>query len=245
MPKQQSKRRHKQYDPGSAYAGDVKPTGVLGFLGSKSTVRIIFVVMALALAAGGGAALFGSNLGGSGGHQSDGGSFDVGDTNTSVEPNDEPEVEEEEDRFAVLPALTIDPTKSYVATITTADGEILVQLFADQAPQTVNNFVFLAEEGFYDGLAFHDVAPGFQAQAGGSSSVKPTYSLPVEDSTDFEKGTLGMASTSVFFIALSGSETNAQEYSAFTSFGQITSGLEIAEQLAQGTAIQSISISEG
>ena len=242
MTKRQSKRRHKQYDPGSAYAGDVRPTGVLGFMGSAKTVRIVFVVMALALAAGGGAALFGSNLGSSGGHQAD--DFVIqGDQNTSEEPNGQ--TEEEAERFTVLPAMTIDPTKSYVATITTADGEISVRLFADDAPQTVNNFVFLAEQGFYDGLNFQYVDPGFQAQAGESSGSKPTYQLPGEASGAYEKGPLGMATSSIFFIALGDSEPEAKQYADFTSFGQITSGLEIAEQLAQGTVIQSIVISEG
>ncbi len=243
MSKQQSKRRRKRYNPGSAYAGDVKPTGVLGFIGNAKTIRFVFIAMALALAAGGGAALFGGNLGGSGGHGDSSSDFVIQEDEQTSAPDQQPETEEE--RFTTLPVMTIDTEKSYVATIATANGEISVRLFADQAPQTVNNFVFLAQEGFYDGLTFHYVDPGFQAQTGSVSSGNPAYDLPAEGAATYEKGTLGMATASIFFIALGDSETDAQQYTEFTPFGQITSGLEIAEQLTQGTEIQSIDISEG
>lgn len=246
MAKQQRKRRRKQYNPGSAYAGDVRPTGVLGFLGSAKTIRIVFIAMALALAAGGGAAIFGTNFGGSRGDGGGDSSFvDQSNQGNSGRQDSQPQDEDEDERFTALPPMTIDPTQSYVATISTADGEISVELFADQAPQTVNNFVFLAREGFYDGLDFHHVNPGFQALAGDAPSGNPSYELPAEESAGYEKGTLGMASTSVFFIALGDSETAAQQYEGFTPFGRITSGLEIAEQLVKGTQIQSIAISEG
>ena len=69
-------------------------------------------------------------------------------------------------QYDAPPALTIDPAKRYVATISTALGDIVIELYADKVPRTVNNFVFLAREGFYDGCTFHRVIKGFMAQGG-------------------------------------------------------------------------------
>jgi len=130
-------------------------------------------------------------------------------------------------------------------------GDIQVQLLAKDHPQTVNNFVFLARDGFYDGLTFHYVAPGFSAQAGdptGQGSGGPGYDLPQEGTGAFDAGTLGMANGakagtnngSQFFIAL----TPAQQFNEFTPFGKITAGLNVAERLQRGSKIESIQIAE-
>ena len=77
------------------------------------------------------------------------------------------------------PPMVIDPGKRYVATISTDLGDIVIELFADKAPNTVNNFVFLAREGYYDGVTFHRVIPDFMAQGGdptGSGSGGPATS---------------------------------------------------------------------
>ena len=74
------------------------------------------------------------------------------------------------------PEMTIDPSGSYEAIMTIAGGDVIITLLADVAPFTVNNFVFLAREGFYDGTTFHRVIPGFVAQGGdptGSGSGGP------------------------------------------------------------------------
>src|SRR5207302_4609073 len=76
------------------------------------------------------------------------------------------------------PAMTIDPNKSYNATFHTAQGDFTVELFAKDAPKTVNNFAFLAREGFYDGTTFHRVIKGFMAQGGdptGTGTGGPGY----------------------------------------------------------------------
>ena len=76
------------------------------------------------------------------------------------------------------PPMVIDPAKRYTATISTDQGDIVIELFADKAPNTVNNFVFLARDGFYDGVTFHRVIKGFMAQGGdptGSGSGGPGY----------------------------------------------------------------------
>ena len=81
-------------------------------------------------------------------------------------------------QYASPPAMTIDPKKTYRAIMTTSKGAITIDLFADRAPVTVNNFVFLARDGFYDGVVFHRVLEGFMAQGGdptGSGRGGPGY----------------------------------------------------------------------
>lgn len=81
-------------------------------------------------------------------------------------------------QYASPPAMTIDPKKTYRALMNTSKGAINIDLFADRAPITVNNFVFLARDGFYDGVIFHRVLDGFMAQGGdptGSGRGGPGY----------------------------------------------------------------------
>lgn len=76
------------------------------------------------------------------------------------------------------PKMVIDPKKKYTATLSTDKGDMLIELFADKTPRTVNNFVFLAREGFYDGIIFHRVIANFMAQGGdptGKGSGGPGY----------------------------------------------------------------------
>ncbi len=99
--------------------------------------------------------------------------------------------------YAERPELTIDPDKKYTAIIETEKGTFRIQLRPDLAIQTVNSFVFLPREGYYDGVTFHRVLPGFVAQGGdptGTGSGSPGYTLPAEFSdVPFERGTVGMA----------------------------------------------------
>jgi len=248
MASQQTKKRRKRYQPGSAYAGDVRPTGILGVIGGSGMMKGVFFVMALALAGGGLYGVFST------------GAFSNDQENLAgfVLPEDRrPTGTPSADatpvpkQYPAAPAMSIDTTKTYTATIKTELGDIEVQLDAAQAPQTVNNFVFLARDGFYDGLAFHYVAQGFSAQAGdptGQGAGGPGYELPQEAAGTFAAGTVGMANGSApgqnngsqFFIAL----TAADQFSAFTPFGRVVSGLDVAQQLAIGTRIQSVAISE-
>jgi cyclophilin family peptidyl-prolyl cis-trans isomerase len=202
-------------------------------------MRVVFIGMALALAVGGLAGVFGTGVfgGGGSGNPQD---FVIQDDDNSSLATPQPQTTAEGPTYASLPPMTIDLEKRYVATIKTGDGEIQVELFADQAPQTVNNFVFLAQAGFYNGLSFQQVFEGFSAQAGDPGDGGPTYDLPQEESGSYKKGTLGMATASQFFIAF----TESKEFEQFTSFGQIISGLDVAEQLTQGIEIQSVEIAE-
>ena len=146
MAKQQTKRRKKRYEPGSAYAGDVKPTGILGFMGGSTTIKIVFIAMVAALAAGGLVSIFASGLySGSGSHSQT--PFVIQENNENEEGT--PVVESDDlIRYDAPPPLTIDPSKSYFATITTDLGVIEIALSADIAPETVNNFIFLSRESF-------------------------------------------------------------------------------------------------
>ena len=245
MPKQQSKRRRKQYEPGSAYAGDVRPTGILGFISGAGMIRFIFIGMALALAIGGAATIFGGNLFRSTNH-----------ANNFVLPDDNPDAtaappsEIEVVQYAVPPPFTIDPALSYEATIRTELGDIVVELLAVDAPEAVNNFVFLAEDGFYDGLLFHHVASGFSATAGDPACTTatsnsfclgdggPGYDLNESAPGEITAGSLGMANGSQFFIALN----DSSQFDGFAPFGTVVSGLDVAELLVANTGIQGIDI---
>ena len=140
------------------------------------------------------------------------------------------------------PAMTIDPTKTYLATFKTAKGDITVQLFADKAPNAVNNFVFLAKEGFYDNTTFHRVLDGFMAQGGdptGTGTGGPGYTFAdeVDPSLSFDKrGVMAMAN--------SGPDTNGSQFfmtfapatwldGGYTIFGQVVDGDLVLDQLTR------------
>ena len=103
-------------------------------------------------------------------------------------------------RYAAPPTMQLDPAKTYAATLVTAKGTIELSLDAKAAPNTVNNFVFLAKHKFYDGLVFHRVEPGFVIQGGdpdGNGGGGPGYSIPDEKSgLKHIDGALAMAKTS-------------------------------------------------
>ena len=135
--------------------------------------------------------------------------------------------------------MTIDPAASYEAIIRTEKGDIRIELLPAAAPGYVNNFVFLAREGFYEGITFHRVIPGFVAQAGdptGTGLSSSGYDL-VEELNDlpFDAGVLSMAkggddvSGSQFFITLEPTPHLAD--SNFTVFGRVIAGLDVARSL--------------
>lgn len=147
------------------------------------------------------------------------------------------------------PPMTIDPAKNYSAIIKTDKGDIQLELFAKEAPRTVNNFVFLARDGFYDGLTFFRVMPGFAAQAGDptcsadptitcTGSGGPGYFLTREDSGhNHEAAVLAMAapqggeevSGSQFYITYAAqSHLDGRD----TVFGQVVTGQDVLGALA-------------
>jgi len=140
-----------------------------------------------------------------------------------------------EKQFSAAPPAIIDPKLSYTAVIKTDKGDITLELYPDVAPVTVNSFVFLACKGFYDGVTWHRVIPGFVAQTGdptGTGSGGPGYTIPAEfSSRPFETGTLGMARSqspdsggSQFFICYAPQSALDGKY---TVFGKVTAGLDV------------------
>ncbi len=142
--------------------------------------------------------------------------------------------------FKTCPPFGIDPAKQYTATLHTEKGDIVIQLYAQQAPLAVNSFVFLAQQGWFNGVTFHRVIPGFVAQTGdpsGSGSGGPGYYFKNEISTGllFDKpGVVGMAN--------SGPDTNGSQFfityapqirldGSYTIFGQVIQGMSVLENL--------------
>src|SRR6266571_4280265 len=147
--------------------------------------------------------------------------------------------------YSAPPPVTIDPNKQYIATFKTSRGEIVCDLFAKDAPKTVNNFVFLAREKFYDGTVFHRVIADFMIQGGdpeGTGRGGPGYRF--EDEVDPKKnpnlhkvGSLSMANAgpstngSQFFIThIATHHLNGKH----TVFGQVLSGQDVVNKIQQG-----------
>lgn len=142
-------------------------------------------------------------------------------------------------QFSAPPPMQIDGSKKYTATIDTSLGTMKADLFVSDAPMTVNNFVFLARQGFYDGVTFHRVIPNFMAQTGdptGTGTGGPGYRFNDEPvSRNYDRGTLAMANSgpntngSQFFIVQQVYNPPAK---AYTIFGKLTEGLNTLDQIA-------------
>ncbi len=140
--------------------------------------------------------------------------------------------------------MTIDPSAKYSATIKTNRGSIVLELFPSAAPKTVNNFVFLAEQGFYDGIIFHRVIPNFMIQGGdptGTGTSGPGYKF--EDEFD---PTLVFDRPGILAMANAGPNTNGSQFfitvvptpnlnGAHTIFGQVLEGQEVADTISKVT----------
>src|SRR2546421_1213131 len=151
------------------------------------------------------------------------------------------------------PPTVIDPTKRYSITVHTSRGDFVIALVEPKvAPQTVNNFVYLSQNHFYDGLTFHRVVPGFVVQGGdplGNGTGGPAYKLPDESNpSKWQRGTAGMASSaagvsgSQFFITLGDAPFLASN-GVDNHFGKITSGMEVVDRLQVGDTISSLDVS--
>lgn len=143
-------------------------------------------------------------------------------------------------QFEECPPVVIDPLKQYIATIQTEVGDIVVELFPDVAPLAVNSFVFLAENGWFNGVMFHRVLPGFVAQAGdptGTGLGGPGYAFKNETTTKLVFDREGL-----FAMANSGPDSNGSQFfitfgpaehlnGGYTIFGQVIEGMDVARNL--------------
>lgn len=146
----------------------------------------------------------------------------------------------EQQQFSECPPMTIDPAQKYNATLHTEKGDIVVELFADKAPMAVNNFIFLAQNGWYDGVTFHRVLEGFVAQAGdptGTGYGSPGYAFANELSPELtfdQEGLLAMAN--------SGPDSNGAQFfityapapnldGGYTIFGKVIDGMDVVDSL--------------
>ncbi len=137
------------------------------------------------------------------------------------------------------PEMTIDPAKHYTAALHTSEGDLTIELLPDHAPMTVNNFVFLAREGFYNGVTFHRIMKGFMVQTGdptGTGAGGPGYRFKDEPvSLPYTKGTVAMANAgpntngSQFFIV---DGAQAPLPPSYTIFGRVTDGLDVLDKIA-------------
>jgi cyclophilin family peptidyl-prolyl cis-trans isomerase len=143
-------------------------------------------------------------------------------------------------QFTACPPMTLNPTKQYRAILHTEKGDITIELFANKAPIAVNNFIFLSRNGWYDGVMFHRVIPGFAVQTGdptGTGYGGPGYAFVNEISPDlkFDKpGMVGMANSgpdsngSQLFITLAPA---AHLDGKYTIFGRVVIGMNVVESL--------------
>lgn len=141
------------------------------------------------------------------------------------------------------PEMQIDPNQAYTATIVTNKGDIKVELFAKDAPETVNNFIFLAKEQFYDNIIFHRVIKGFMIQTGdptGTGTGGPGYAFADELPSPhrYEEGILAMANAgpntngSQFFICNGPDSENLNGYPNYTIFGRVIEGMETVQAIS-------------
>jgi peptidyl-prolyl cis-trans isomerase B (cyclophilin B) len=151
------------------------------------------------------------------------------------------------------PDMQIDAKKNYKATIETPRGSIVIELYAQHAPKTVNNFVFLAKEGYYDGLLFHRVISDFMIQGGdptGTGRGGPGYKF--EDET---KGNPNKHGTGSLSMANAGPNTNGSQFfithapqphldGKHTVFGKVVEGQSVVDAVRQGDAMTKVTITE-
>lgn len=160
----------------------------------------------------------------------------------------------EERQYTQCPPQEIDPLKSYQATITTEKGDIVVELYPEAAPFAVNSFVFLARNGWYDGVTFHRVLPGQIAQAGdptGTGFGGPGYAFSNEIAPDLKFDQPG-----VFAMANAGPDSNGSQFfittspapsydGLYTIFGQVIEGMDVVRDLSARNPAENANLPPG
>jgi peptidyl-prolyl cis-trans isomerase B (cyclophilin B) len=149
--------------------------------------------------------------------------------------------------------MQIDPSKAYTVTMETTKGTITIALYPQYAPKTVNNFVFLAGEGFYDGVTFHRVISNFMIQGGdptGSGRGGPGYRFE-----DELRGNPLVHETGVLSMANAGRNTNGSQFfithapqphldGKHTVFGKVIDGMNVVNAIRQGDVMTKVTVTE-
>jgi peptidyl-prolyl cis-trans isomerase B (cyclophilin B) len=155
--------------------------------------------------------------------------------------------------YSAPPEMTIDPNRSYTATFDTSKGRIVCELYPKDAPKTVNNFVFLAREGFYNGTKFHRVIADFMVQGGdptGTGRGGPGYKFDDELTGNPRKHMVGSLS-----MANAGPNTNGSQFfithiatdwlnGKHTVFGQVITGQDVVNAIQQNDTLTNLAIEE-
>jgi len=156
-------------------------------------------------------------------------------------------------QYKSVPSMTVDPERTYSVTMKTGKGDIVLELYPEHAPVTVNNFLFLSREGFYDGVSFHRVIPDFMIQGGdptGTGAGGPGY--------NFQDETVGNPlrhGTGYLSMANAGPGTNGSQFfithrpqphldGKHTVFGKVISGQDVVEAIRAGDLIETIEIAD-
>lgn len=142
-------------------------------------------------------------------------------------------------QWAEPPKMGIDPARRYTAVVRTTEGSFTIELDAKKAPNAVNNFVFLAREGFYTDVPFHRIVKGFVIQTGdptGTGTGGPGYNIEDDPGGKYERGTVAMANTgqpnsagSQFFVSLDTLDLPP----TYALFGKVTKGMEVVDAIAK------------
>ena len=271
---QNRNRRERRANVGAPSSTNISELDLPGPLKLLANRKIFFVLAALVALAMVGSLLLsalGYGIGSSGGPMQANEAPDIPidrstpDPESSVTP--EPTAAPAVKRYDAPPQLTIDPAKTYTATITTAKGDIELELYPEAAPQAVNAFVFLARDGYYDGTPFMELIKAedgskFYTQTGDPTATglgTPGFSIPKEVTGEaFDRGAVGMGGTAAnsnggqFFISFGDFPALDGKY---TIFGQVTGGLDVLDNLSlldltsdaqpvSGDMIESITITE-
>lgn len=147
--------------------------------------------------------------------------------------------------WSKMPEMSIDLNKSYKAVIETTKGSFEIRLLTKKAPVTVNNFVFLAKEGFYEGLKFHSIIEAFMIQTGdpsGNGTGNAGYRIPdeLDTASTYKEGVVAMFNTgtpdsgsSQFFICTGPDASNLNRQPNYTIFGNVESGMDVVKEIAK------------
>ncbi|MDO9443723.1 MAG: peptidylprolyl isomerase [Dehalococcoidia bacterium] len=235
-PQRRKERRQAPTAAGFASAGPVEFPGIMGWMQRNSRWLFLGGIVVLVLSMGAGVIALNSPTPEAATPTPAATATETAEATATAEAT--PTEDAITRNYAAPPEMTIDPTKTYEAVFTTSKGSFTVTLDAENAPSYTNNFVFLAENEFFDGLTFHRVLEGFVAQGGdpeGTGFGGPGYVLPQEtNSLPFEEGIISMAASaagvsgSQFFITLAPQPGLEGD---FTAFGRVTSGMNVVKAL--------------